>query len=372
MCIRSALAGLGRVAHVLRVNNEVEQVDEFKYLGSVVASDADLGQHRDVAARVRDASKAFGQLRGLWSDGRVLLSTKRTIFLACVCTTLFWGAETWTQRAPELRMMRRAWYGWLRSILGLTWQQCVEQHISHAELRRRMGVEDVATYAALSSARWIGHVARMSAQRFPLQVLFGAAADRGPSLVMQERKGLCRAIVEHFRSIVRGMGVDERCWSQAAQDRHGWRHSVRSFVVDRQAGPAPRTGLMSTAWCVLTAASLLGMLLVCPDVNSKHGLHQQVSFVCEHCGVVCGSQSALTRHLTEHAQPAAPAPRARSCARCGQIFQEVGHYNKHVREQCPLRDVPADAGDCRENGLWKCPACSRTFRRSTDFPALST
>ena len=30
-------------------------------------------------------------------------------------------------------------------------------------------------------------------------------------------------------------------------------------------GPPPRTGLMSTAWCVLTAASLLGMLLVCPD-----------------------------------------------------------------------------------------------------------
>ena len=369
MCIRSALAGLGRVAHVLRVNNEeVEQVDEFKYLGSVVASDADLGQHRDVAARVRDASKAFGQLRGLWSDGRVLLSTKRTIFLACVCTTLFWGAETWTQRAPELRMMRRAWYGWLRSILGLTWQQCVEQHISHAELRRRMGVEDVATYAARASARWIGHVARMSAQRFPLQVLFGAAADRGPSLVMQERKGLCRTIVEHFRSIIRGMGVDERCWSQAAQDRHRWRHSVRSFVAERQAGPAPshRSDVDSLVCsnCGFIARNASGLSR---HVNSKHGLHQQVSFVCEHCGVVCGSQSALTRHLTEHAQPAAPAPRARSCARCGQIFLEVGHYNKHVREQCPLRDVPADAGDCRENGLWKCPACSRTFRRPTDF-----
>ena len=120
MCIRSALAGLGRVAHVHVNNEEVEQVDEFRYLGSVVASDADLGQHRDVDARVRGASKVFGQLRGLWGDGRVLLSTKRTIFLACVCTTLFWGAETWTQRAPELQMMRRAWYGWLRSILGLT------------------------------------------------------------------------------------------------------------------------------------------------------------------------------------------------------------------------------------------------------------
>ena len=84
-----------------------------------------------------------------------------------------------------------------------------------------MGVADVAIYAARASARWIGHVARMSAERLPLQVLFGAAADRGPSLVMQERKGKCRTMVEHFQSIVRGMGVDERCWSQAAQDRNG-------------------------------------------------------------------------------------------------------------------------------------------------------
>ena len=43
MCIRSALAGLGRVAHVRVNNEEVEQVDEFRYLGSVVASEADLG-----------------------------------------------------------------------------------------------------------------------------------------------------------------------------------------------------------------------------------------------------------------------------------------------------------------------------------------
>ena len=87
---------------------------------------------------------------------------------------------------------------------------------------------------------------------------------------------------------------------------------------------------MSAVWCVPTAASLL-------------------------------------RHLTEHAQPAVPVPRAHSCARRGQTFQEVGHYNKHIREQCPLWAVPADAGDCRENGQWKCPACSRTFGRSTDF-----
>ena len=70
---------------MLRVNNEeVEQVDEFKYLGSVVASDADLGQHRDVAARVRDASKAFGQLRGFverWSSA----SFDEADDISCLC-----------------------------------------------------------------------------------------------------------------------------------------------------------------------------------------------------------------------------------------------------------------------------------------------
>ena len=50
-----------------------------------------------------------------------------------------------------------------------------------------------------------------------------------------------------------------------------------------------------------------------------------------------------------------------------QFFRRSATTTNIFREQCPLRDVPADAGDCRENGLWKCPACSRTFRRSTDF-----
>ena len=92
-----------------------------------------------------------------------------------------------------------------------------------------MGVEDVATCAARASARWIGHVARMNAERFPLQVLFGAAADRGPSLNDVGHRLL--------RTGMAGATPFEASW------------------LSGRLGPPP----------LAPAASLLGMLPVCPD-----------------------------------------------------------------------------------------------------------
>ena len=143
------------------------------------------------------------------------------------------------------------------------------------------------------------------------------------------------------------MGVDERCWSQAAQDRHGCRNSVRSFVAERQVGSASshRSDVDSLVCsnCGFTTRNASGLSR---HMNSKHGLHQQASFACVHCGLVCGWQSALTRHLTEHAQPAVPAPRAHSCARFGQTFQgsatTTNIYGSNVR--CGAwRQMPAIA-----------------------------
>ncbi len=61
MCARSALAGVGRVEGELRVDGRVVEQVEFRYLGSLLSCDGDLGQARDVASRVRAASATFGR-----------------------------------------------------------------------------------------------------------------------------------------------------------------------------------------------------------------------------------------------------------------------------------------------------------------------
>ncbi|CAK0838786.1 unnamed protein product [Prorocentrum cordatum] len=380
MCVRSEFAGEGTVPLELRIHDRVvEQVVTFSYLGSLLAPDNTLGQAPDVERRVQEACKSHGRLRGLWSDGRIHFSTKRTIFLAVVKTTLLWGAETWTLRRRELARLRRTWYGWIRDILGLTWQQCADLHISHAMLASRLGVEDIHVYAAQAGARWLGHVARMDPMRLPLQLLFGAVEGRGPSRTQAGRKGLRRTPAEQARNTVRGMGLSERTWSRDAQDREAWRKKVSAYRPRRGARPPPRDRVASAnltcSACGFQASSADGLTR---HVDAKHQLHPPRPLQCETCGRTFKNRSSLARHAKTHepvpaapaappAPPPAPPPGQLRCSRCNATFNAKGHYNKHVSSGCPLRNVPVQHGDCRRDAQWRCPHCHQHFQRSTDF-----
>ena len=135
--------------------NKVEQVNEFEYLGSVLANDADLGQRVDVRRQLRQASKTFASFRGLWRSRRITRSTKRPVFLAVVKSVLLWGAESWTLHRVAVRLLRRSWYGWTRTSLGLTWRQCADERISWQQLRNRLGVKDILAYVMETAGRWM-------------------------------------------------------------------------------------------------------------------------------------------------------------------------------------------------------------------------
>ena len=158
MCVQSALLPTGAVDLELFVGgNKVEQVNEFEYLGSVLANDADLGQRVNVRRRLRQASKTFASFRGLWRSRRITLSTKRPVFLAVVKSILLWGAESWALHRVAVRLLRRSWYGWIRTSLGLTWRQCADEHISWQQLRNRLGVKDILAYFG-----WVMYAACLS------------------------------------------------------------------------------------------------------------------------------------------------------------------------------------------------------------------
>ena len=62
---------------------EIESVDEFPYLGSVVSSTGRM--ELDVSRRIAQASKAFGALRkSVFIDKSLQITTKRKVYQACV------------------------------------------------------------------------------------------------------------------------------------------------------------------------------------------------------------------------------------------------------------------------------------------------
>ena len=73
---------------------DIQMVDEFSYLGSVITSSGRMTV--EVDKRVAQASWGFGALRkAVFIDKHLKITTKRKIYNACVMSVLLYGAECW-------------------------------------------------------------------------------------------------------------------------------------------------------------------------------------------------------------------------------------------------------------------------------------
>ena len=72
---------------------ELEVVDSFKYLGSMISNDGSLD--KEIASRISKASQALGRLRNrLLNHHNVTLDTKLKVYRAVVISSLLCGCET--------------------------------------------------------------------------------------------------------------------------------------------------------------------------------------------------------------------------------------------------------------------------------------
>ena len=79
--------------------SEIECVDEFVYLGSLIVVNGRLDA--EVDRRVANTSKAFGALhRAVFGD---TLAVKRKLYNSCVLSILLYGSECWTLLRRHLK-----------------------------------------------------------------------------------------------------------------------------------------------------------------------------------------------------------------------------------------------------------------------------
>jgi hypothetical protein len=89
------------IEHSLSINGkDIEQVESFLYLGSVVTEDG--GAKEDARNRIRKANGAFVQLYLVWKNRNISRKTKLRLFNSNVKSVLLYGCETWkvTNRLP--------------------------------------------------------------------------------------------------------------------------------------------------------------------------------------------------------------------------------------------------------------------------------
>ena len=211
-------------ADVTVKNKAIENVREFKYLGSYLSVESDI--NKEVSARIAMASSAFYKLNNIWKAREINTYTKLKLYRSNVRSVLLYAAETWrTNKKIESRL--RGFEGrCLRRILRIRW----EHRVTNKEIGDRTGLQPIVNEVKQRRWRWLGHVLRMNRTRHPLLALTWTPQgkrNRG------RPQGTWRRSIEEEREKA-GKTWNELKW--LAQDRDGWRNFVGALCFQGDVG----------------------------------------------------------------------------------------------------------------------------------------
>ena len=77
----------------------LEEVDQFKYLGSVIAANG--GVEADVHHRVNEGCKVLGALKGVMKNRGLGMNVKKVLYEKVVVPTVMYGSESWGMKVIE-------------------------------------------------------------------------------------------------------------------------------------------------------------------------------------------------------------------------------------------------------------------------------
>ena len=134
--------------------NDLEDVNEFTYLGSLVSTSG--GTDEDIKARIKKARQVFAQLRPIWKSRIYSLHVKLRIFNSNVKSVLLYGSETWRITKTLVNRVQVFVNGCLRRILNIRWFD----RVSNKTLWERASQDGIEIQIRRRKWRWIGHTLR--------------------------------------------------------------------------------------------------------------------------------------------------------------------------------------------------------------------
>ena len=127
-----------RPTNEIRIRGEeVEKVEEFQYLGSVLSVNGT--SDKDIRRRIGLGTMKFMQLRKpVWQHSEISVKTKIQIYRAIVLSTTLYGSENWTCTEDGYADLNVFHNKNLRTILGVR-----RDEISNEELYKRAGLPSI-------------------------------------------------------------------------------------------------------------------------------------------------------------------------------------------------------------------------------------
>ena len=200
----------GARLNVMLNGEGVEEVDQLKYLGSVIAVNGRV--EADVHQRVNEGCKVLGALKGVMENRGLGMNVKKVLYEKVVVLTVMYGSESWGMKVTERQKLNVFEMICLRSMTGVS----LLDRVRNEAVRARTGVrrEDV------NVLRWFGHVERMDNERL-LKKVMNAKVD-GRSARGRPRFGW----MDGVKRALTDRRMDMREASERARNRNEWRMIV--------------------------------------------------------------------------------------------------------------------------------------------------
>ena len=140
----------------VRLNNEeIEQVDDFVYLGSLTNWDG--RQDKEIRRRIAIAYTNMRKLKKLLTNMQISMTLRKRFVKCYIWSTLLYGCEIWNISC-QTRMRLEAFEMKIwRYVLKVSWTQ----RITNEEILRRMGTQrELITTICKRQLCFIGHIER--------------------------------------------------------------------------------------------------------------------------------------------------------------------------------------------------------------------
>ena len=208
----------GARLNVMLNGEALEEVDQFKYLGSVIAANG--GIEADVRHRVNEGCKVLGALKGVMKNRGLGMNVKKVLYEKVVLPTVMYGSESWGMKVTERQKLNVFEMKCLRSMTGVSRLDRVRNEV----VRARTGVRrELAARVDVNVLRWFGHVERMDNERL-LKKVMNAKVD-GRSARGRPRFGW----MDGVKRALNDRRMDIREASERARNRNEWRMIVTQF-----------------------------------------------------------------------------------------------------------------------------------------------
>ena len=200
----------GARLNVMLNGEALDEVDQFKYLGSVIAANG--GVEADVRHRVNEGCRVLGALKGVMKNRGLGMNVKKVLYEKVVVPTVMYGSESWGMKVTERQKLNVFEMKCLRSMTGVSRLDRVRNEVVRARSVRR----EFAARVDMNVLRWGGHVERMDNERL-LKKVMNAKVD-GRSATGRPKFGW----MDGVKRALNDRRMDMREASERARNRNGW------------------------------------------------------------------------------------------------------------------------------------------------------